>query len=430
MIVRVDKIRDCFSLSGPLKPMVRAFVTDDSDVQSMVGYTIGSEAVNITTNSKWMLRPDGCWHKIGTSDTISPSNVYGVTWTVGESNKMTRTDGAVDFINPIPCVNGVGGSSPFDGLMPWAGMQIVEDEFAGVMVSIPKYYYRIVREGDAISIQISPSPADGFAVSPAHMDRGDGKGERDMVYIARYHCGGDLGQSISGVMPMCDLTRKQFRENIWGMSAQYNVTAYSQQDYAMFWTVRLLMLVEYATWDFQTAIGHGCGNGESLENSGKTDDMPYHTGTVGESTEEYCVGVQYRYIEDMWANCAEFIDGWRMDTETGGIYVILNPEEYSDTKGGVLVGQIGDENQYGLIKDWHIPDTAGYTWAMTPAVADMDGVETFTEYVADYCYFDGPVLISGGYADVPDPFYGPFLLFADVASYSDPFIGARLQKIP
>ena len=430
MIVRVDKIRDCFSLTGPLKPMVRAFITDDADVKSMMGYTIGSEAVNISTNEKWMLRPDGYWHKFGTEETVYPASIYGVTWTVGESNKLSRTDGAVDFINPVPCVNGVGGSSPFDGLMPWAGMQIVEDEFAGTMVSIPKYYYRIVREDDAISIQISPSPADGFAVSPAHMDRGDGKGERDMVYIARYHCGGDLGQSISGVMPMCDLTRKQFRENIWGMSAQYNVTAYSQQDYAMFWTVRLLMLVEYATWDFQTAIGHGCGNGESLENSGKTDDMPYHTGTVGESTEEYCVGVQYRYIEDMWANCAEFIDGWRMDTETGGIYVILNPEEYSDTKGGVLVGQIGDENQYGLIKDWHIPDTAGYTWAMTPAVADMDGVETFTEYVADYCLFGGPVLVSGGSADVPAPLYGPFVLGAGDASNSGPFIGARLQKIP
>ena len=429
MIVRVDKIRDCFSLSGPLKPMVRAFVTDDSDVQSMVGYTIGSEAVNITTNSKWMLRPDGCWHKIGTSDTISPSNVYGVTWTVGESNKLSRTDGAVDFINPVPCVNGVGGSSPFDGLMPWAGMQIVEDEFAGVMVSIPKYYYRIVREGDAISIQISPSPADGFAVSPAHMDRGDGKGERDMVYIARYHCGGTQGQSLSGVMPLGSLTRAQFRATIRSMCDQNGVTGYSQQDFAMFWTTRLLMVVEYATWDFQTAIGHGCGAGD-MENSGKTDDMPYHTGTVGESTEEYCVGVQYRYIEDMWANVGEFIDGWRMDMETGAVYVTMNPAEFSDTEGGVAVGQIGEENGYGLIMDWNIPETDGYSWAMTPSVAGMPEDEDFTKAVADYCLFDGPVLLSGGYAVEPAPSYGPFVLNTGDASGSVPFVGARLQKIP
>lgn len=430
MIVRVDKIRDCFSLTGPLKPMVRAFITDDADVKSMVDYTIGSEAVNISTKDKWMMRPDGYWHKFGTEETVYPASIYGVTWTVGVSNKLSRTDGAVDFINPVPCVNGVGGSSPFDGLMPWAGMQIVEDEFAGTMVSIPKYYYRIVREDDAISIQISPSPADGFAVSPAHMDRGDGKGERDVVYIARYHCGGNMGQSVSGVMPLGNMTRAQFRETIRSMCTQNGVTGYSQQDFAMFWTTRLLMVVEYATWDFQTAIGHGCGNGESLEVSGKTDDMPYHTGTVGETTEEYCVGVQYRYIEDMWANCAEFIDGWRMDTDTAEIYVTMNPDEFSDTEGGVVVGQIGDENQYGLIMDWNIPETDGFSWAMTPSVAGMPEDEDFTKAVADCCNCGGPVLASGGSAGGPDPGFGPFVLDADVASLSDPFVGARLQKIP
>lgn len=430
MIVRVDKIRDCFSLTGPLKPMVRAFITDDADVKSMVGYTIGSEAVNISTKEKWMLRPDGYWHKFGTEETVYPSNVYGVTWTVGVSNKLSRTDGAVDFINPVPCVNGEGGSSPFDGLMPWAGMQIVEDEFAGTMVSIPKYYYRIVRENDEISIQISPNPADGFAVSPAHMDRGDGKGERDVVYIARYHCGGELGKSVSGVMPLGSMTRAQFRNTIRSMSDQYGVTGYSQQDYAMWWTVRLLMVVEYATWDFQSAIGYGCGNGSNMEVSGKTDTMPYHTGTVGETIDTYCVGVQYRYVEDMWANCAEFIDGWRYDTDTGDVYVTINPAEYSDTEGGVVVGQISDVNQYGFIKDWNIPDTDGYSWAMTPSVADMDGVDEGTEYVADCCSFGGPALISGGSAVACDPYYGPFLLSAGDASFFDSFIGARLQKIP
>jgi len=432
MIVRVDKIRDCFSLTGPLKPMVRAFITDDADVKSMVGYTIGSEAVNISTKEKWMLRPDGYWHKFGTEETVYPSNVYGVTWTVGVSNKLARTDGAVDFINPVPCVNGEGGSSPFDGLMPWAGMQIVEDEFAGTMVSIPKYYYRIVRENDEISIQISPNPADGFAVSPAHMDRGDGKGERDVVYIARYHCGGEMGQSVSGEMPLGNMTRAQFRETIRGMCDQYGVSGYSQQDFAMFWTTRLLMVVEYATWDFQGAIGHGCGNPETyeIEPSGKTDSMPYHTGTVAASTDDYCVGIQWRYIEDMWANVGEFIDGWRLDMENGGIYVTVNPEEYSDTEGGVQVGQIGEENQYGLIMDWNVPDADGYSWAMTPAAAGMPEDEDFTKYVADCCNFGGPVLLSGGVADGPDPVCGPFVLIADAASFSDPFFGARLQKIP
>ena len=430
MIVRVDKIRDCFSLTGPLKPIVRAFFTDDADVQTMTGYTAGSEAINISTEEKWMCRPDGYWHKIGTDETIFPANIYGVSWTVGVSNKLARTDASMNLTNPVPCVNGVGGSSPFDKLMPWAGMQIVEDEFAGTMVSIPKFYYRITKADNVLSIQIADGPAEGFAVSPAHMDRGDGMGERDMVYIARYHCSGTKGQSVSGEMPLGNMTRAQFRETIRGMCNQYGVTGYSQQDFAMFWTTRLLMVVEYATWDFQGAIGYGCGNGESLEVSGKTDAMPYHTGTVGETIETYCVGVQYRHIEDMWGNVGEFIDGWRMDMDTAGIYVTVNPEEYSDTEGGVQVGQIGEANQYGLIMDWNVPETDGYSWAMTPSAAGMPEDEDFTKYVADCCSFGGPVLMSGGYAGVPDPNCGPFVLVAGDASFSVPFFGARLQKIP
>lgn len=49
----------------------------------------------------------------------------------------------------------------------------------------------------------------------------------------------------------------------------------------------------------------------------------------------------------------------------------------------------------------------------------------FAWAVADYCNFDGPVLMSGGNADEPDPNYGPFMLNTDDASNSDPFYGAR-----
>ena len=432
MIVRTDKLRDCFSMTGVLKPIQRVFVTDDADVAMLTGYSTGSEAVNISTKEKWMLRPDGFWHKVGTDEAVFPANIYGVSWLVGTNPKLTRTGAAASFADPVPSVNGSAGSSPFDALMPWAGMQVVEDEFAGAMVSIPKYYYRITREGDTLDVQIADGPAEGFAVSPAHMDRGDGKGERDVVYIARYHCGGTTGQSISGAMPLGELTRAQFRETIRSMCAQNGVTGYSQQDFAMFWTTRLLMLVEYATWNFQSAIGYGCGDETtlSIEMSGKTDAMPYHTGTVGATRETYCVGIQYRYIEDMWANVGEFIDGWRLDMDTAGIYVTINPDEYSDTEGGVLVGQIGEANQYGLIMDWNVPETEGYSWAMTPAAAGIPEDEDFTKYVADFCHFGGPALISGGFADVPVPVCGPFMLHGGDAFNSVAFFGARLQKLP
>jgi len=435
MIVRTDKLRDCFSMTGVLKPIQRVFVTDDADVAMLTGYSTGSEAVNISTKEKWMLRPDGFWHKVGTDEAVFPANIYGVSWLVGTNPKLTRTGAAASFADPVPSVNGSAGSSPFDALMPWAGMQVVEDEFAGAMVSIPKYYYRITREGDTLDVQIADGPAEGFAVSPAHMDRGDGKGERDVVYIARYHCGGTEGRSVSGAMPLGNMTRAQFRESVRAMCNHYGVTGYSQQDFAMFWTTRLLMLVEYATWNFQAAVGHGCGNGESLEASGKTDSMPYHTGTVGETRDTYCVGVQYRYIEDMWANVGEFIDGWRIgESATEGmyadVYVTINPAEFSDTEGGVLVHTMSEANAFGWITDWNVPAIDGYSWAMMPATTNQDESLVGTDYVADFCVFDGPALISGGSAVEPIPFYGPFVLGGGVASDSDPFYGARLQKLP
>jgi len=359
-------------------------------------------------------------------------SIYGVSWDLSVSNVLTRTDASAGFANPTPCIAGVGGSSPFDGLMPWAGMQIVEDEFAGTMVAIPKFYYQIIHDGSKLSVRIADAPADGFHVSPAHADR-DGTGERDVVYIARYHCCEGSGTSTTGSMPLVNISRPSLREAFKAQCEHYGVSGYSLQDYAMFWTVRLLMLVEYATWDFQSAIGYGCGNGESAELSGSTDSMPYHTGTVSETIDTYAVGVQYRYIEDMWANVAEFIDGWYLvpneETQLADVYVNTKIDEFSDETGGVKIGTIDPSTVNGFITDWAVPDVAGYTWAMIPKSATME-VETMTEYCADFCGFIGPALVSGGGFVGQVLVFGPFVLVASVASGAASAFGARLQKIP
>lgn len=359
-------------------------------------------------------------------------NIYGVTWDLSVSNILTRTDLAADFENPTPCVAGVGGSSPFDNLMPWAGMEVVEDEFAGTLVSIPKFYYQIIHDGTALAVRIADAPTPGFHVSPAHADR-DGTGERDVVYIGRYHCASDTGKSLSGAAPLVNVSRTALRATFATRCSNEGVTGYSLQDFAMFWTVRLLMLVEYATWDFQSAIGYGCGNGESAELSGTTDSMPYHTGTVSETIDTYAVGIQYRYIEDMWANVAEFIDGWYVipneETQLLDVYVNTNIAEFSDDSGGVKIGSIDPATVNGFISDWAVPKVEGYTWAMIPSAATME-VETLTEYCADYCGLYGPSLVSGGYFDGQVLGYGPFILVASDADGADSAFGARLQKIP
>ena len=54
-------------------------------------------------------------------------------WTSSGPTKGTRTDAAAGFSDPNPAVNNGNGSSPFDNLMPWAGM-VKETRTGGVMV--------------------------------------------------------------------------------------------------------------------------------------------------------------------------------------------------------------------------------------------------------------------------------------------------------
>lgn len=386
----------------------------------------GLPEVSDADNGKVMQVVDGKW-QLGTvnSATSSTANIYGVSWDL-VSNKLTRTDDAADLEDPIPSVGGTEGSSPFDELMPWSGMKVVDFGEMGSFVEIPKFWYKVEKTATALNIQIADGPADGFHVSPAHMDRGDGKGERDVVYIARYKCAGDMGASVSGKDPAVNLTRAQFR------SRTSIFSGLSITDYAMFWTTRMLMLVEYGVWDMQAAIGAGCGNDMGTEPTGATDNMPYHTGTIFSDTGSYGVGVQYRNIEDMWGNVAEFVDGWRIEGDSNGmnVYVTMNPAEFSDTEGGIMVGTIPAAANGSYIKSWGVPDAEGYSWAMFPtAVADEEDVAAGNDYVADVCVFYGPALAVGGIYD-RSPVCGPFVLAAAVASAYSDSIGARLQIIP
>ena len=62
---------------------------------------------------------------------------------------------------------------------------VKESRTGGVMVKIPKFWFKWTKSGSTLKLQIADKAADGFSVSPAHMDRGDGKGER--ILTEGYH---------------------------------------------------------------------------------------------------------------------------------------------------------------------------------------------------------------------------------------------------
>ena len=348
--------------------------------------------------------------------------IYGAEWAGGSDPSWVRTDAAVGFSAPNPYYAGMSSSpsSPFDNIMPWSGMRRVTDASAGELVEIPKFYYKWTRDGVKMKLQISMSQFDGSHVSPAHADRGDGVGERDYVYIGRYHCCTNNYKSTSGVLPKGNITRATARTNIHNLGS--NVW---QIDYALWWTVNMLYLVEFANWNSQAMIGYGCGNNSSTENSGASDNMPYHTGTMKSNRTTYGVGVQYRYIEDWWGNVRDWCDG--IYFSTADVYCIKNPSAFSDSTGGTKVGTRGT-GSIGYIKAWNTSSTGGFEYALYPS----DHSASEGTYVCDYCYYSssGVVLSVGGNYN-QSQYGGAFFLYGSgQASYSYGIIGCRLMVLP
>ena len=213
-------------------------------------------------------------------------------------------------------------SSPFDNIMPWKDMRRITDSSAGELVEIPKFYYKWTKDGSKLKIQISMTQHEGFLTSPAHADRGDGVGERDYIYVGRYHCADDY-KSKTGYMPKTSISISTAYTGIHNLGS--NIW---ELDFATLATIRMLCLVEYASWDLMPKIGYGYG-GSSIINTGYTDNMSYHTGTTQTNRSTTGQGVQYRYIEGLWDNCNYYVNG--VSTSYNNVYLCNNPSLQNST---------------------------------------------------------------------------------------------------
>ena len=344
-------------------------------------------------------------------------HIYGVVWDGTSTTVWSRTDEAASFVNPTPYRAGATSyGSPFDNLYPWSGMVRVTDAVAGELVAIPKFWYKWTKSGNSLKLQIADKETDGFHVSPAHADRGDGKGERDIVYIGRYHCNTNNYKSQSGVKPKANITRSTARTSIHNLGS--NIW---QSDIQMRMTIWMLYLVEFADWNSQKTIGKGCGNNSATENMGYTDSMPYHTGTTLASRDSYGIGTQYRYIEGLWDNVYDWGDGCYYNSN--GLNIINTPSSFSDNSGGTAVGVPSS----GWPSAFTVATVAGLEWVIYPTASG--GSET--TYSADYWNFNAssPCLRFGGNYN-QNGNHGLFYVSYDSASSSDVFIGCRLQKLP
>ena len=353
--------------------------------------------------------------------------IYGVYWDGSSDTTWIRTDGAEDFsaVHPYTAAESVQPYSPFDEIMPWSGMEIVDDATVGKLVSIPKFYYKITQTENThdLKIQISSDEMEGFSVSPAHMDRGDGEGERDVVYVSRYHIANN--ESISGHKPDTN-TRSGFRTAIHNEGAEY-----WQWDFAMWFTIWLLYIVEFADWDSQTVIGHGGGTTLSYHytNNGYTDLMPYHTGTVESSVDTVAPSTQYRHIEGLWENVMDWLDGcWKSSSNV--LFIVLNPTNFSDSSptGKISTG-IQLNNIDGYPSQFSVVEVNG----LFPLILPTDTSGSASTYCCDNWQQFGlnsyTQIMQGSNASVSDGKSGIFALWARSSDYSS-YVGSRIMKLP
>lgn len=355
--------------------------------------------------------------------TLSYANVFGVCWdTSNSSTALTRLTPSTDpyglvtksvSTEPKPAVGTGSGSSPFDSYAPWSGMKECNLNTSGAvtawkgdsgfarsndytMVFIPVFYVAQKRNGTKQYFYVSDKPKTGMTKHP-----GSGK------YIGKYHMN-SYGRSSTKCRPWIDVTRAGSRRS----TPKFHI-----YDFATYCAIIFLYIVEFADWNCQNTIGAGVTKGEYSTSiiNGMTDTMIYHTGNSSAGSKE--CAVQYRWIENLWGNVFQWVDGFNANGTTA--YYCVDPSKYADdTATGYT--KIGTLPASGWIKDLTVTDNG----LLIPKTSG--GSET--TYVPDYVYSSSGwrVLCVGGGWD--DGASAGLLCFnasgASSDSYSD--ISARL----
>lgn len=329
--------------------------------------------------------------------TLSYANVFGVCWdTSNNSTALTRLTPSTDpyglvtcsvTTEPKPAVGTGSGSSPFDSYAPWNGMKECNLNSSGAvtawkgnsaftrrsdytMVFIPAFYVAAKRNGTKQYFYVSDKPKTGMTKHP-----GSGK------YIGRYTSNGEYGGGSTGSTPRVNISRAGFRDLVKsGITNGAFNSKFHLYDFATYCAIIFLYVVEFADWNCQSKIGRGYVDYNYAINSGATDTMTFHTGLRNNA-------VQYRWIENLWGNVSQWVDGFNANGTTA--YYCTDPSKYADdTATGYT--NIGFLPANGWITDLTVTENG----LLIPKY--NGGSET--TYVPDYAYSSSgwSVLCVGG----------------------------------
>lgn len=268
-----------------------------------------------------------------TVDVVEPIviNTFGVVWDYSLSSplltRLTRSSDPYGFVTVVPtqeptaCVGTEGGQSDFDNYFPWKGMQrynytngeivdFVSYANGETFVYIPEFWSKIIddSQNSKMYFYISDSELENFT---KHL--GSGR------YISRYECNSNF-LSAPGTTPKVRTNLANFRAGITAIDNkhyQYDIHTYN--------ALELLYIVEFANLNTQTTIGAGITYSRAILTIGETDILAYHTGRVN-GTADNVSAVQYRWIENLWGNVWNWVDG--ILVQNGLVYICNDSTKY------------------------------------------------------------------------------------------------------
>lgn len=348
-----------------------------------------------------------------------------------------------DIITRVGAAEGLQAGSDFDELFSsrrcnvadngvvnayFGDTEFTEDGSNGqVMVEIPAIYYKVapiklVKNTDTASAKgyhniksryyVTRTPHTGFKLHPAFYND-DGKA-CEKIYVGAYEAclydtsagsyntddtqsmdaAADLLSSIAGVKPVSGLTQNLHRVNV-ELMAKNRGTGWHSQSVKVVSLIQLLFAIEYATFNWQSALGKGVTsisdnsayNCSSL--TGSTSTLGNGSGNAvstinekgGERTTETASGkvaISYRGIENFFGNIWEFVNGvsfWGNGEMQGGEPHICSDFNYAESKrdgnyeavGFLLPSKTGYVKNFGYSEEFDylfIPSKIGGHTAM------------------------------------------------------------------
>jgi len=256
---------------------------------------------------------------------------------------------------------------------PDASLQFAVGTIVQTMVEQPKFYYKVVpllvekkaKGGITRKVRyyVSDTPKAGFKLHPAFIENGK---ENEKIYLAAFEGSlwdassgsgayilddaqvavttlaigtGDMLCSIANAQPASGHSQNLTRSGTRNL-AENRGAGWEQAYVATACASALLMLIEYATFNMQSAIGAGVTNKAWLEDGVNYSELTGATVNLGNASGSvtndngYNI-VSYRGEENFWGNIWGWVDGInsKVDVAAGTDIIYIADHAFADDTG-------------------------------------------------------------------------------------------------